>query len=255
MTELVKLDSASHGDLKVMQNSSVSRAGEQHVINVRVGEIGKAVGDFPVFVTRISQSGQWTMSAICSFEPNKNLFVEGDEWTALYRPTIMQTYPLYLMKAPDTEKGYCVGINEADPSFSREVGESLFDSKGGDSLYLSKMTTMLEADIKNDMQTLRFIERLNELKLLNEVNLLVQTPDNSVQTITGLYTISEDALQSLSDENLTALHKNGYLAAIYAMLISINQLNSLIRGQNRREGFADIKGIKLETAKGGSAAG
>ena len=253
MAELVELNSAAHGDLKVIGNSGIRRAADQHVINLRVGEIGKAVGDFPIFATRIAQSGKWALSAMCSFEPNKNLFVEGEEWVALYQPTMMQTYPMFLMNAPDQEKGYCIGVNEQDPSFSRETGESLFDGNGKATIYLSKVTTLLDADIKNDMQTHKFIERLNELKLFNEIDLLVRLEDDSVQTIKGLNTINEDVLQSLSSELLTELHKNGYLAAIYALLISTNQLNGLIRKQNRREGFTNIKGIKLEKAKDATA--
>ena len=250
MAELTVLSSAEHGSLKVVKNCALNVAGNQHIVNIRVTEVGMAVSSFPVFAAKIPSNGRWTLTAVTSFVPEKNLFVENDRWTATYLPTSMQTYPLFLMNSDTEENQYTVGIHEDSPAFSKDAGEALFDDQGKASLYLSRLTALLEADIKNDIQTYQFNDKLNELGLYKAINLLVHSAaGSSVQTIQGLYTIDEEKLQQLDAPTLAELNKRGYLAPMYAMLTSIFQVNALIRLNNRQAGSKNIKEVKFEVAK------
>ena len=49
------------------------------------------------------------------------------------------------------------------------------------------------------------------------------------QTISGMYSVSEEKLKAMNSEQVYELHQNGFLAAIYAHLISLNQFNRLLR--------------------------
>lgn len=250
MAELTVLSSAEHASLKVVENCALNVAGNQHVVNIRVAEVGMAISSFPVFATKIPSNGRWALTAVTSFVPEKNLFVENDRWTATYLPTCMQTYPLFLMNSDAGENQYTVGIHEDSPAFSKDVGEALFDDQGKASLYLSRITAVLEADIKNDIQTYQFTDKLNELGLYKSINLLVHSSDgSSVQTIQGLYTIDEEKLQQLDAPTMEELNKRGYLAPVYAMLTSIFQVNALIRLNNQEAGSQNIKEVKLEVVK------
>ncbi len=249
MTALVELSSSKHGRLRVVDNCALDLAAKQHVVNLRVTEIGKAVSSFPLFMTRNPQSGGWALSAMCSFEPGQNLFVERAHWTGTYLPTAMQTYPLFLMRSPTEEKSYTVGIDEQSPAFSNEQGEALFDEQGKASLYLSKATALLEADIKNDIHTYQFLSRLEELGLMKSVDVQVKYDDDAVNTIRGLHTIDEDKLQLLAAQQLEELNKNGYLLSIHAMLVSTFQLNALIKKHNQKQGPTVVVQVKLESSK------
>lgn len=79
--------------------------------------------------------------------------------------------------------------------------------------------------------------------------MLVHYDNGTMQTLKGLHTLDEDRLQSLQAEQLAELNKKGYLSPIHAMLISIYQLNSLIRKHNEVEQFTKVKQIKLEVAR------
>ena len=79
--------------------------------------------------------------------------------------------------------------------------------------------------------------------------MLVQYGDDAVQTLKGLHTLDEDKLQSLPAEQLQELSKKGYLAPIYAMLVSIFQLNALIRKHNSIDSLNNVKHVKLEVAR------
>lgn len=249
MAELTKLSSAEHGSLKVIENAALEVARKQHVVNVRVAEVGKTVSSFPVFATKVPTTGRWALTAVASFVPESNLFAEDDHWSATYLPTCMQTYPLFLMNSEEGENQYTVGIDETSSAFSSETGETLFDDQGKASLYLSRMTALLEADIKNDIQTYQFTDKVNELGLYKSINLVVHSADGSVQTIQGLHTIDEEKLHGLDAQTLEDLNKRGYLAPMHAMLISIFQVNGLIRKHNNVAGSRNIREVKLEVVK------
>ena len=253
MAELTELHNDKHGKLRVVENCALTRAKSQHIVSLRVTEVANAVGDFPIFATRSPTSGRWSLSAMTSFEPGSNLFVDGGDWLALYRPTIMQTFPLYLMQAPGTEKGFTVGIEEGNPAFSEERGDALFDEQGKPSPYLNRVSAALEADVNNDLLTLQFTETLEELGLLKAINLLVHYEDGRINTIKGLNTVDEDGLKSLPDDTLAGLHRKGYLLPAHALLISLFQLNALIRRHNRREQLPPIQQLKLEVARDSAA--
>ncbi|WP_077341719.1 SapC family protein [Pseudocolwellia agarivorans] len=246
MAELIELSSKQHANLKVNIHAEADFASNQHVMNLRVSEVGMSVSSFPVFFTRNPQNGEWGISAVTSFEAGKNLFVESQQWTATYKPNGMQTYPLYLMRSPKNDNSYTIGIDESNPVFSIEEGEQFFDLDGKATPYLHQKTKLLEADIKNDMQTYEFTKHIDSLNLFKAIDLLVSYENGTVQTLKGLHTIDEDKLQALTAEQLFELNRKGYLSPIHAMLLSIYQLNLLVNKNNANTDFLPVKNIKLE---------
>lgn len=249
MSKLTELNNVKHADLYVANHCQLDFAGTQHLLNIRVTEVGQAVCSFPVFFTKDTQQGLWRLSAISSFNLGHNLFVQNNQWLAPYQLTCMQTYPFHLMASPEDKQGYTIGIDEASSAFSKEQGETIFEQSGKASLYLSRIKLLLEADINNDLKTYQFGQLLNELGLCKSINLLVRYEDDSTQKITGLTTIDEDKFQRLSASNLELLNKKGYLSAIQGMLISILQLNALIQKNNAHAHLPNIKNIKIEVSK------
>jgi hypothetical protein len=249
MSELVELSNNKHKQFRIKPNCAVEFSASQQIMRLRAVEIGKAVTNFPVFLTRNTHDGSGVLSALTSFDSSSNLYVKDTQWQATYQPTVMQTYPLFLMKSPKDENSYTIGIDEQSSAFSRDNGEALFDEGGKASLYLSRVKTLLEADIKNDIHTYQFIHKLQELELLKGIDLLVHYQDASVQTLTGLNTIDEDKLHALSAEQLYELNQQGYLVPIHAMLVSIYQLNLLVRYHNAMIGNRKVTQVKLEVAK------
>ncbi|WP_076419038.1 SapC family protein [Colwellia sp. UCD-KL20] len=246
MAELIELSSKQHANLKVNIHAEADFASNQHVMNLRVSEVGMSVSSFPVFFTRNPQNGEWGISAVTSFEAGKNLFVENQQWTATYKPNGMQTYPLYLMRSPKNDNSYTIGIDESNPVFSKEEGEQFFDIDGKATPYLHQKTKLLEADIKNDMQTYEFTRHIDSLNLFKAIDLLVSYENGTVQTLKGLHTIDEDKLQALTAEQLFELNRKGYLSPIHGMLLSIYQLNLLVNKNNANTDFLPVKNIKLE---------
>lgn len=249
MSVLKELTSTQHINLRVTKNSQINFAATQHLLNIRVGEVGQSICSMPVFLTKDPQQGLWRLSAVTSFSAGENLLVKQNQWLAPYQPTSIQTYPFYLMNSPAGDNTYTIGIDETNQAFSQTQGTPLFEGAGKASPYLGHIKKLLEADIQNDINTFQFGRLLEELGLCKPINLLVRYADESTQKITGLTTIDEDKLHALSAENLMLLNKKGYLAAIHALLISMLQLNALIQKNNSNGHLLQIKNIKIEVNK------
>tara|TARA_R110001632_G_scaffold71897_2_gene166516 strand:- start:1551 stop:2315 length:765 start_codon:yes stop_codon:yes gene_type:complete len=249
MSTLVELSNTVHKDLKLRENSLAQFAQSQQIMRLRVSEVGKAATNFPLFFSRNQQDGSWVLSALSSFESMQNLFVDEGRWNAIYQPTSLQTFPFYLMQSPKVENSYTIGILESSEVFSKESGEEIFDSAGRASQFLSKAKSLLEASIKQDIETYRFIKEAEALGLIKAIDLQLVFEDGNTQNIAGLCTIDEDKLQSLTPEKMTRLNDSGYLIAIHAMLLSIYQLNLLLRKHNERNTQNKITQLKIEVAK------
>lgn len=250
MTELTELTAAKHSALRVVPKRVLDVIKTRHLINIRVNEVGQATSCFPCFVTRANNSSSWALSAVSGLELGKNLFLKEEQWNAIYQPSSMQTYPFHLMKSPKDETKFAIGFDPQSNALSENEGEPLFEDGKKASLYLSRISALLEANINNDIQTFEFTKKLSELGLIKSINVLVEHDDGTVNTVKGLHTIDEDKLQSLSAEDFEGLRSKGYLAPIYALLISVFQLNSLLQKHNAATQGPSITQIRLEVAKG-----
>lgn len=252
MNQLVELNSHHHGALKVLESSTMTFAKQQHLSSIRVTEVTQSVCNFPVLVTRVAGSGNWSISGVTGLELGANLFVEDDQWQATYMPKSFQSYPFYLMQTNKAQADYVVGADVTSDAFSETDGQPLFDDKGKATLFLNSAKTLLEDNIKNDILTYQFVKTLDELDLLKPIDLLVNYNDGTVNTLTGMHTVDEDRLQSLAPGAFEDLHKNGYLAPIYAMLISLYQLNTLVNKHNERNPEKMIAQIKMQVPRSDS---
>jgi hypothetical protein len=246
MTQLIELNSQTHGALKVHDNAATLDARQNHLINLRANEIASSACNFPVFVTRVTQSGDWALSGMTGLEVGLNLFVTQDTWDATYFPTALQSYPFYLMQAADS---YTIGIDPNNPHISETQGTPVFDNKGQPSMLLNQAKAVLEKNINNDIVTRQFIQALDDGGLLKTIDILVHYQDGTVNTLTGLHTIDEDELQSAPPELFIELRDKGYLAPIYSMLISLYQLNELIQRYNQRSPDTQITQATMQLTR------
>jgi len=248
MATLTALTSDAHGSLKITANSAIIYAQKAHMLPLRVTEVAQAIVDFPVMISRMS-NGAMSLSALTSFEPQKNLFVSGGEWISSFQSTAMKTYPLFLMKSEDGSREPVLGIDADSEALSSDKGQALYDKKQKLSLSVKQIKAQLIEDSKNMVHTFQFFDTLQKFNLIRAVDVVLTYMNGQTTCIRGLSMIHEDNLQSLSSERLTELRDRGYLAPIYAMLFSVFQLNALIRRNNAAEGTANIKAINLEVSK------
>jgi len=145
MAKLTALSSDTHNGLKLKEQSGIIYAQNAHMLPLRVTEVAQATVDFPVMMSRMS-NGAMSLSALTSFEPNKNLFVAGDEWNSSFQPAAMKTYPLFLMKAedgrPEPILGVDLALNYADGQTNRIRGLSMIHEDNLQSLPSERLTEL-----------------------------------------------------------------------------------------------------------------
>lgn len=252
MPEFVELSNTAHKHLKVDPQSSIKFVEGQQIMRVRVAEVAQAATNFPIVFTRNGRDGSWVLSILTSLTQQHNSFVKNGEWQASFLPSTMQTHPLYLINSGKDENTYTIGIDEHSDAFSVDQGESLFDDKGAPTLYLSRIKARLEADIKRDMETFHFTQKLEQLALLKPIDLNIQLATGGAQKLAGLYVLDEAKLKQLSGEQLAELNGAGYLVPMHAMLISLFQMNTLINRNNAQNPENKVTKLKMEVAKDAS---
>jgi hypothetical protein len=249
MARLTELSSKTHKSLNIVNNAAVRFAAKQHVMALQATEIPQAATCFPVFISRNSTNGQLSISALTSFIPNRNVYVRNDIWEPVFKPSRIQTHPLYLMQSPEDEKRFTIGFDTESGEVSSEAGTPLFTEEGKASESLMEITRLLHNELKLIGQSFTFLKTIEELQLLKAVDMPVQFESGQVDVIQGFYTIDEDRLQTLSTEQFETLRKSGYLMPIHALLISMLQVNALINRHNTLSDVPKINGVKIETRK------
>lgn len=249
MAKLTELSINAHKNLKVTNDAMMSHASRQHVCNLQAQEIANAATCFPVFITRNSINGQLAVSAMMSFATQENLFVQDNSWHSVFQPTNFRTYPLYLMQSPENEKHFTIGFDQDSGHLSEEHGLALFTGDGKATPMLSEKTKLLEGELEQMRLTYAFTKMIDSLDLMKSVDLQVHYQSGEVGVIKGLQTIDEDKLQTISTDDLDKLRKAGYLAPIYAMLMSLFQINVLINKHNNLTTHTNIDTVKIEVSK------
>lgn len=245
MSQFVVLSSNNHSQLKVKKNASMAYAATQQALPIEAVEVAKAVINFPVFFTK-NQHDEMTLSAIVGLNAGQSLFAKGEKWDASYIPSCLKTYPFYLMHSPEEENQMAIGIQEDNPSFSQTEGDALFDGEGKPTQRLEQASNLLNEHVENVKATIRMADGFRQLDIYKPIEILLQYQDNTVTRLNGLYTINEEKLGKLAPEELTILNQEGYLVVMHAMLISVSQINNLVRKHNESDAQDKIVNIKVE---------
>ena len=104
------------------------------------------------------------------------------------------------------------------------------------------------SDLANsEMMTQRFVKQIVELDLLEEVQIRLTYENGQQRNVTGMLSINEKKLLELPDEKVLELHKSGFLGAIYAVMMSLGQLNRLVELSNSTEN--PIRNMQLSVVK------
>jgi hypothetical protein len=237
MSRLVLLDPRIHRDLKVDPAKVEAHGAFERSVPVVLSEFQKLAVQYPILITKNTETGQFVCVSIFGFEEGENLFWQDGTWNAIYVPLNVTRQPFFAGENDSAQEGHeqdqfvvCVDV-ESD-SVQEVGGEALFDESGAATDYLQRMQSTLAQLLEGEAQTRKFLQKLKELNLLTPMTLEITFVNDQPQRVAGAYTIDETRLQGLSQEALFELHSQGYLHPIYAMIVSLGQLYSLIEKKN-----------------------
>jgi hypothetical protein len=168
------------------------------------------------------------------FDEGENLFLTDTEGHDGYRPLNLQRMPFYA-------RGGDLAIDLDHPRVSAAQGQPIFTEDGQPTRYLRNIMTTF-SELKHGTETTkRFIDTLLQHKLIEPVELDLEFDDGSGLQVSGLYTVSQDALRELADGVVVELFRRGYLRLIYMMIASIKQVPVLAQRKNDRLVTTGIK--------------
>lgn len=226
---MVPVTKAKHGKIKVKASNSFEFARELHVAYITSQEFVRAATTYPiVFIEDGSNSSGFRPVVLMGLQAGKNLFVgEDGTWQASYVPAIVRRYPFALTKASDSDD-YLVCIDEGSDLVNKKDGAALFDSKGEPTEVVENVKRYLSELQQLDQLTNQFCDAMAGQNLFTPLNMRVGD-GAALRNITGCYIVNEQRLNGLSGERFAELRERGYLAQIYAHLISLGQMERLVK--------------------------
>jgi len=193
--------------------------------------------EYPIAFTG-KEGGALFSIALLGVRQNENLFVAADgRWEGRYIPAFVRRYPFVLAEKQNAED-FNVYLDEAYPGLGAEDGERLFTDEGEQAPLLKQALEFLSTYQGEIKRTRLFVERLQALELLIPRVLEVVRSNQSPMVLQGFSVVDEQRLMALADAQLIELARNGFLAWIYAHLMSLGNVSSLAARLDSRMGSA-----------------
>jgi hypothetical protein len=217
------LNAQHHAGLRLSDLPS----GGPHFVQVVASEFVAAAAVCPIFLTKNAETGRFYAGAMFGFEPGENLLRHGGAGRPLFTPLDLERTGFFI-----TSDDGAVAIDPAHPRFTAPQGAPLFEGDGQPSPALRRIQHVLAQLNVGVPETDAFIQALIEARLVEPVDVDLSFDDGRTLNLTGLYTVSLDALSELDDAAVLGLFRRGYLQLIYAMNGSLKQVSSLAKLRN-----------------------
>lgn len=234
--EPVTLDRQQHRHLKMAPFTDYSVAKGMHASYLAAAEFMHATREMVVvFVRNQDGSAPEPVSPVVmmGLKEGENLFVDGERWTAMYKPAYLRRYPFWTARIAGAD-GPTVLIDAAWSGFSETVGDALFDDAGEPSATLRAAISFIEDFEREGARTQAFCARLTALDLLREMQATVKLANGEELSLNGFLAVDQDALMALPDAAVLELHRTGMLGLVHAHFASLANLQALADRKDRR---------------------
>jgi len=191
-----------------------------------LGETIRVAAELPVVFIKNAATGRFELVALLGFEPRQNLMLKAGSWSGFHVPKACRSYPLALIEDSQNPEQLLVALIESSPAVNALQGEALFNADGSDSEFLKAKTSLLTEVLHGLQHSKAFCQQLASLDLLQPQSLKVSIAGQE-KNIQGLYIIDEQRLNQLTQTDFVLLREQNYLPAIYAHLMSLQQIQRL----------------------------
>ncbi len=183
--------------------------------------------DFPILLAS-DGNGQLSPMALLGLKAGQNVFVDAaGQWTAGYLPAALRAHPFGMVES-ETEKGLWFSVIEKS-CLDENEGVALFDDKGESGPELLRANSLLMAYEADRAKTAALVTHLQELKLIKETTLQLVPESAEPISINGCHVIDEAAFAALPAKAVQSLHTKGHLGACYALLLSLRNVQKLLK--------------------------
>lgn len=235
----VMLNNVDHYDLKVIDSLENNSEAAKSVVLIFPTEFVHVHKEFPILLSKFDGDKPYQPVALMGVLPNQNLFLDktskkGWSWSANYIPAIINRGPFItgLHELVDGTVEKKVFIDVSSPLISKKEGKNVFLTHGGKTPYLEHVVSVLDKiDTGKSVSDEMFLV-LDQMGLIEPLTINIDLVNGDKIEITRYSTINEDALHTLSGDNLEKLNKLGYLSSVFFILSSLSNLKTLIDRAN-----------------------
>jgi hypothetical protein len=230
------LNFESHGSLGLrVPARPFDFARKSRVVPLTLTEIPSAQKFYPVVFSDLENP---IPLAVVGTMDDVNLFITDDgNWKRdTYVPGYVRCYPLALAERADDE--FAVVVDRAAESVSEDPEQPFF---GEDKKVTPEIEELIdfcgrfEAETK---RTAQFGMRLKELGLLAGQQVTRKTPEGEEMAVANYVAVDSEKLNGLEGAELRELFSQGYLAAVFAHLFSLENWQLMIERMAAREARA-----------------
>lgn len=223
------LNSDEHAGLRIRTEHS-AELGDAVMASFTVPlEFRRIQHDFPILFRREDESGRFSALALLGFESGENLFLEGDQWLADYKPLALANQPFLIGRSAEGDAPIQIHIDLDHPRISTNgEGVLLFDAAGRPTPFLDQISDMLNQLDTGYRTSGDFFAALERYELLEPFALDVELQGGSKRRMVGYHLINEEKLRALEAGIIAALHSEGHLMPIFMALASLSNLPKLV---------------------------
>lgn len=235
MVNAAVLDNVEHHDLRLIERRAPEFGDAVNESVVFPSEIAELSREYAIYFRVTAADGPQAF-ALLGLDPGENLFVGDGVWRARRLPAMMQRGPFLIgMRAADDGAGQPVlMLNLDDARVSRTEGTPLFLRHGGRSPALERSATALRTIHAGLGESRAMFDAFLDAGLLAPLQIDIRLDDRTAYALPDIYSISEEALASLSGDMLRQLNRNGLLALAFHIRASLGNLGWIIDEKNRR---------------------
>ncbi|KOO58851.1 multidrug transporter [Rheinheimera sp. KL1] len=224
--QIAPLQKEKHAQIKINTANALAFAQEQHILPVVVQEFVRIGAELPIVFIKDPATERFDAVVMLGLKTGENLMLTEGRWQGFYVPKVLWNHPLTLADDPSKEGQLLVALVESSPMVNTETGHPLFNEDGSESDFLKSRVDSMREFFMQSQSTKAFNKTLADMELLIPQTLTIRL-EGEPREISGIYIVDEKKLNSLSDEQLLDLIKRGLMPAIYAHLMSLQQVQRL----------------------------
>jgi len=233
------LNNVAHKDLRVILRFGREFGDATATVAAFPTEFAELMREYPIFLHKDADSGEYTSVALLGLEREENLFLQGTQWNAGYLPGIVAKGPFVIGFQEQRIDGELrrepvIHVDLEHPRVSFNEGERVFLPQGGHTPYLEHVIQVLKGIHDGVEGGKAMFAALDAAGLIQPMRLDVKLDDTHAVNLTGLYGIDRQALAALDADTLHRLHRAGYLEGAYLMMASLHNMRRLMAEKQRR---------------------
>ena len=218
------LDSVAHKDLHLDRSKGFTYAAKTNAIPLSLAEFTTAAAHYPIVFTR---GPDVAALVVTGFRDGENLVVGKDnQWRAgAYVPAYVRAYPFIFIEQPNSDQ-LVFGI-ESDSEMLGTSGAALFDD-GKPSDALQEAMQFCGTYHQSHKATRDMCQAFDAAGLLAENQAVITFKSGTSARVDGFRVIDPAKLDAISDETFVEWRKKGWIAPIYAHLVSAGRWSQIV---------------------------